>query len=58
MRFDELFAVFSRRPTPRKSADQPLTGQFRNRVLMRCREAFGEAGVLDDFWQQTQARLS
>ncbi len=37
---------------------KPLTVEFRNRILMRCRDSFGPAGVLEEFWQQSHSKLA
>jgi hypothetical protein len=58
MRFSELFQTFSRRPKPTETPRKRLTPAFRNRVLLRCRDVFGAAGQLADFWSQIHSKLS
>lgn len=58
MRFPDLFQTFSRRPQPATSAAKGLTATFRNRVLMRCRDAYAEAGSLDVFWDEIHSKLT
>ncbi len=58
MDFRELFDVFSRRSATAPEPPKPLTDTFRNRVLMRCRDFFGDYGALDKFWKDIHSRLT
>jgi hypothetical protein len=57
-----IFDIFSRR-NPRKDAGQShasLTDQFRNRVLLLCRDIFGQThsgNYLDAFWSDIHRKL-
>ena len=65
MKLGSIFDVFSRRNQRASMARQkPLTMEFRNRVLMLCRDTFGEMrrppfrqSYLDDFWNDIHNRL-
>lgn len=59
-----IFKVFSRRPRPSKSGDKPLTEAFRNRVLLLCRDTFGESSTnygrgdyTQEFWLDIHKKL-
>jgi hypothetical protein len=57
MDFKAIFQSFSRRDDSTTSP-KPLTASFRNRVIMRCRDAFGLAGYLDALWLQIHSKLA
>jgi hypothetical protein len=58
MRFSELFQTFSRRSKPAEPPRKRLTPAFRTRVLLRCRDVFGNAGLFVEFWTQIQSKLT
>src|SRR6266496_243113 len=60
MNLSHLFTVFSRRNSVVSSASAPpehLTAEFRNRVLMRCRDTFGTTRF-GDFWSDIHKKLT
>lgn len=58
MRIHEIFDVFSRRMSSGQQATVPLSDSFRNRVLMRCRDALQPTGYLERFWREIHSTLS
>lgn len=58
MRFSEIFLSFSRRPKPSEPFRKALTLAFRNRVLMRCGDVFGNTGLSAEFWMQIHSKLT
>ena len=65
LEFSRLFAVFSRRNQDREPIPKPLTPGFRNRVLMLCRDVFGDPArsylaedIVGDFWREIHHKLA
>src|SRR5262245_49846395 len=60
MTIKRLLVGFSRRNQHSQKPAAPLTPQFRNRVLMLCRDKFGEWNPgysVKDFWDDIHERL-
>jgi hypothetical protein len=58
MSIGDIFRSFSRRTPAATPAPKSLTKTFRTRVLMRCRDTFGPAGFLQDFWAEMHTKLA
>lgn len=56
-KIDSFFDVFSRRSKKQSHPSKKLTSTFRNRVLMFCRDTYGEAGFGRNFWEETYKKL-
>lgn len=54
MQFPELFKVFSNRSASQPKPEKARTQSFRNRVFMRCRDAFQGA----DSWHEIHTKLT
>ncbi len=53
----KVFGVFSRRVASRTPPPKPLTNEFRNRVLIRLRDALGDSYNADLFWGEVHKKL-
>ena len=63
MDFSQIFSVFSRRPKISERATKPLTPEFKNRVLMLCKENFSDHthnpgySHIFGFWSDIHSKL-
>jgi hypothetical protein len=55
---NSLFDVFSRRPAVSREPPRPVTGSFRNRVLLLIRDVIEPTGYLPEFWKQIHQKLA
>ncbi len=58
MDFSKVFGAFSHRNPASGSSSKPLTSQFRNRVLMLCRDTFEKTGRQVEFWVTIHGKLT
>lgn len=58
MRISDIFQLFSKRRRPGAQPLKPLSAAFRQRVLMRCRDALGDPSAGIAFLRNIQRKLS
>jgi len=58
MDFGRLFGVYSRRQSPLGLKAEPLTREFRTRVMLRCHEVFKRKGLDWEAWAILEKRLA
>jgi len=58
MNMSRIFDVFSRRARGEPSVPKPLTPEFRNRVLMKCRDEAINLAQVSEFWTSIHTQLT
>jgi len=53
-----VFDAFSRRQKSSVAEPLPVTPEFRNRVLLLCRDVIGATGYMAEFWDQMHQKLT